>query len=50
MKKLLILCLILFSVTIVFAEISIKGDARVRPRLDQRYDADGKTYQDFYYL
>lgn len=50
MKKLLIVCLILFSFSTVFAEISIKGDARIRPRLDQKFDEDGKTYEDFYYM
>lgn len=50
MRKLSVLFLILLSFNMVFGEITIKGDARVRPRLDQRYNEDGKTYQDLYYM
>ncbi len=50
MKKIILVILSILIVQIAFAEVTIKGDARVRPRLDQRYDADGKTFQDFYYM
>ena len=52
MKKLLITVIIVLSVTcqVVSAEITIKGDARVRPRLDQKFNEDGKTFESFYYM
>ncbi|MCK5077297.1 MAG: hypothetical protein KAR38_13025, partial [Calditrichia bacterium] len=42
-----ILAILFFN---LHAEIKFSGDARVRPRVDQMYDEDGKTSQDMYYL
>ncbi|MFP4547996.1 MAG: hypothetical protein ACLFQM_07670 [Fidelibacterota bacterium] len=50
MKKIFFIILSLLVVQVVFADITIKGDARVRPRLDQVFDAEGKTVEDFYYM
>ena len=51
MKKIIVLNLLLITLFVCLkGEIKFRGDARVRPRLDQRFDQNGKTYQDFYYL
>ncbi len=50
MKKFLILLIILLLSVTLFAEITINGDARVRPRLDQKFNKDGKYSEDFYYM
>jgi len=50
MKKVLVLLIVLLMISTAFAEITINGDARVRPRLDQKFDEDGKTSQDLYYM
>lgn len=44
----LIVLLLVFSS--LKGEIKFHGDARVRPRLDQKFNQDGKTYEDFYYF
>ena len=53
MRKFLLfgtIVLLLAIVGNVFADISFHGDARVRPRLDQKFSNGDKTYQDLYYL
>jgi hypothetical protein len=50
MKKLILISIFLLVINQLYAEITIKGDSRVRPRLDQVFDKDGKTVEDFYYM
>ena len=51
LKKIKII--VILSITIssaLYSQITFHGDARVRPRLDQKFDPDGKTFEDFYYM
>ena len=51
MRKLLLIGLmVILFLSFLAGEITFKGDARVRPRLDQKFNKNGRTYQDFYYL
>ncbi len=50
MKKIFILLIVFLLSTALFAEIKISGDARIRPRLDQKF-SDGELYNsNVYYL
>lgn len=51
MKKVfLISFLLIMSMSLLVGEIKFHGDGRVRPRLDQKFDENGKTSEDFYYF
>ncbi len=53
MKKFILIVTGIFVLTVpwrISAEITLNGDARVRPRLDQKFSGGKKTYHDFYYL
>ncbi|MHA1200875.1 MAG: hypothetical protein ACTSQF_16295, partial [Candidatus Heimdallarchaeaceae archaeon] len=49
-NKLFLVVLLLLLTGSIFAEITFSGDARIRPRLDQRFSAQDLTSADVYYF
>ena len=51
LKKVVIFSFLITGLsTSVYGQISFHGDARVRPRYDQKFVNGDQTYKDFYYM